>query len=87
MVNVYNNAANKNNAQLKKFNSKYTTYDDKYYSDYQKHWNKLLQESADEIIGNNPSGTKKAKAYAVELGGLPIIELQDISERSKKLLK
>ena len=90
-VKVYNRAADKMNDRktgISAYNKKFENIDlgknakayEKYLKGYGKLWNNWLSESANEIIGTNPSGTKRGRAYTNEIGGLPIVEIVDIKE-------
>ena len=82
-VSVYNHAADKINGKIESFNKKWSkvnfndpklkTYNEKYMRSYGKLWDKMLQQSADDIIKTNPSGTKKVKVSTSEPGSFPKI--------------
>lgn len=84
---VYNNAANKVNSQLDAFNAKWSkvnmndpklaAYNKRYENAYGKMWDKMLQQSVDELIKTNPSGTKKMSVKTYEPGGFPELKVVD----------
>lgn len=84
---VYNNAANKINSQIDSFSQKWSkvnyndpklaSYNKKYEQAYGKLWDKMLQQSVDEIIKVNPSGTKKISVSTSAPGAFPTLTIVD----------
>jgi len=84
---INNHAADKINKEISSFNdkwgkvnfndSKLNAYNARYEKAYGRLWDKHLNDSVNELLKSNPSGTKVVKAVTSQPGAFPTLVIMD----------
>ena len=90
-LDVYNKSADKINAKISDFNSKWAKvnfndpslkkYNESYMKAYGKMWDDILKQTVEETVSMNPSGTKRISVSTSEPGAFPRFEIVDVEKK------